>query len=335
MKQLITTFFLLFMCSTVVGQLQFEAYRGGQLQFNTYPEMMSGKTELKQVSVALRFYGNTSIEKWMVTVKLDQDYLSNGYAVPAEQSALTFNSQSINSGNTGVISPPSSAIPLSRFQETPLIISDNVPITNGFNRDFYFNFRVHGGNHLLTLPNHIYQANFIFTLYEMEDNVPRYVATCTAPISFQLNYEFNHGTQLVSVESVADSYQFIFRNPTDLVSGQSITRQAALKVRSYQGHELLFKASKEFMQSSESEHILPVSVVNAHLSLHSMSGGSGTPQILTPLPLKAYDQVAARFPGWSNEIVYNLTLSVTPNQSELIDARGHYETLVYFVIIPW
>src|SRR5690606_40801698 len=56
-------------------------------------------SDLKQVSIALRFYGNSSIDKWMVTVKLDQDYLSNGYAVPAEQSALTFNSQSINSGN--------------------------------------------------------------------------------------------------------------------------------------------------------------------------------------------------------------------------------------------
>lgn len=338
MKQLLLMFWYCGICCSfnAAGQnVQFQAYRGASAQLNSYNDLMNGKSESQQVTVALRYYEPQKINHWMITVKLDNDFMANGYTVPADKATLQFNREENQSTNsTAVLSPPVGFIPLSRFQETPLLSSSSVPIESGFNRTFSFNLNIKGGNHLLTIPNNVYGANYIFTLYEMVNNSPRYIASCTSRADFQINYVGNHGNQLVSITNGAENYQLYFRSLSDLSNGVSVTRNGALKIRSYQGHELILKASKQFMQSSETSHMLPVSVVKAHLSLNAFSGNGAGPQIFTPVPLQVWDQVVARYPGWSNEIVYDLTLTVPGNQPELIDARGHYETFLYFVIVP-
>lgn len=337
-KQLLLMFWCCSICCSfnAAGQnVQFQAYRGAFSQFNSYTDLMNGKSEPQQVTVALRYYDSQKIDHWMITVKLDNDFMANGYTVPADKAVLLFNREENQSTNSSVVLPPPvGSIPLSRFQETPLISSSTVPIENGFNRTFSFNLNVKGGNHLLTIPNNVYGANYIFTLYEMVNNSPRYIASCTSRADFQINYVGNHGNQLVSITNGAEQYQFFFRSLSDLSNGVSVTRNGALRVRSYQGHELILKASKEFMQSSETSHLLPVSVVKAHLNLNTFKGNGSGPQIFTPVSLQVWDQVVARYPGWSDEIVYDLTLTVPGNQPELIDARGHYETFLYFVIVP-
>src|SRR5690606_37478269 len=111
--------------------------------------------------------GSQKITSWMITVKLDNDFTFNSYTVPAQHASLTFNRQQNHSSTSGTIPPPAGNVPLSRFQETPLLVSTGIPIENGFNRSFSFNLTIQGGNHLLTIPNNIYGANYIFTLYEM------------------------------------------------------------------------------------------------------------------------------------------------------------------------
>lgn len=334
---MIKFYFLIWMllgCSTLLKaqNLQFEAYSTGEPQFNSYNDLMLGLSTPQQVAVSVRYYGSTPIDKWMVTVKLDGDFHADGYSVAAENAALQYKQQL--QGVTANISIPTSLIPLNKYQEIPILTSESIALTNGFNQNFLFDLYIKGGNHLLTIPNKTYRANYIFTLYKIVNNVPQYVATSSSYSRFQINYVGNHGDQLVSLQNGATHYQFVFNNTNDIVNGLTIKKDGALRVKSYQAHELILKSSKEFMQSSQSNHQIPVSVIQANLNLRSQSGGQGSPLIFTPITLQVWDQVVARFNGWSDELIYDLTLSVPGNQPELIDAKGTYDTYLYFVIVP-
>ncbi|HLW63231.1 MAG TPA: hypothetical protein VKY33_07490 [Flavobacterium sp.] len=319
---------------------QFYSYTGGTAQFNTYEELMNGKTEPNQLNVIVQHYNpSTTINRWKITIRLTDDFMFSGHTVPAEIAYLEYSNQNNNSSNPDMVVAPSGPIPLSKFQETVLISSDNIPVAAQFFRTFMYHLHISGGNHLLTVPNGVYTSGYILSLYEVTNNGDQLLQTFqNTNARFQINYIGNHGDQLVGLQNGATQFVFNFSDETDWTQGMALTKQGGLKVKTYQGHELIVKSSKEQMQSSVSEHQLPVAVLEVDLKLHSFSSGNisdvANLQIFTPVTLQVWDQPVARFPGWSSEITYDLTLRVRGNQPDLMDAKGRYDTYVYFVIVP-
>lgn len=337
--KILIVYLLISVCS-MAQSVQFYSYVGGTPQFNTYDELMNGKTEFNQFNFSVQLYDpSVTINRWKVTVRLTDDFMFNGYSVPAEIAYLEYSNQTNSSSNPAMVIAPSSPVPLSKYQETTIMSSDNVAIIADFFRTFIYHLHISGGNHLLTVPNGIYTSGYILSLYEVTNNGDQLLQSIqNTDARFQINYVGNQGDQLVSLQNGASQFIFNFSDESDWTQGLSVTKKGGLQVKSYQGHELIVKSSKEQMQSSLSDHTLPVSVIELDLKLHSFSGGNpgdvANLQIFTPVALQVWDQPVARFPVWSREIIYDITLSVRGNQPELIDAKGRYDTYVYFVIVP-
>lgn len=343
--RLVRFIFLFFIISTRFwGQeIQFDAYTNWIPQFNNYNELMSGQTKSNQISISVRVYNQIKpITKWKITVRLIDDYRYNNYSIPAEFGLLKFDRENMQgNGSTIPIAGPSGYLPLSKYQEQTILSSETVPIENGFVRTFVYDFQMRGGNHLLTIPNGEYKSNYIINLYKIENGAEVLLSSISNPNLFtgsHINYIANHAEQSIILENGANLFNFKFANANDQITGKSVRKNAALRIKTYNGHELIVKAANHEMRSSVSNHTLPVSIMKLDLALNHFSAGSNSDvnllKIKTPIQLQNWDQVVATFPQWSTEMVFDLTLTIPGNLPEFEGAKGVYETYIYFVIVP-
>lgn len=344
--RIITFFLVVFFCThtTVFAQdIQFDAYTNWIPQFNNYSELMYGQTKSNQINVSVRIYNAIQpITKWKITARLVDDYKYNGYLIPAENGLLKFTRENVQgNGSSLPIIGPSGFLPLSKYQEQTIISSETVSLQNGFARTFVFDFQMKGGNHLLTIPNGEYKSAYIINLYKIENGTEILIKSISNANIFSgahINHNANHGDQSIILENGSNLFNFKFNTINDLITGKSIRKNAALRVKTYNGHELIVKAANQEMRSNISEHTLPVSIIQLNLGLNQFSGGNNSEvnllKIKTPIQLQSWDQVIASFPQWSSEIVFDLTLSISGNLPEFNGAKGTYETYIYFVIVP-
>lgn len=324
-------------------EIQFDAHTNWMPQLNSYSDLMSGQTKNDQLNISVRIYNQIDpITKWKITARLADDFKNNNFLIPGEFGLLKFsreNQQGINSSMP--IQAPTGYLPLSKYQEQTLISSENIALQNGFIRTFVFDFQMKGGNHLLTIPNGEYKANYIINLYKIENGAEiliKSISNTNLITGTHINYNANHGDQSVILENGGDLFHFKFNNINDLLNGKTITKKAALKVKTYNGHELIVKTAQQDMTSLSTDHRLPVSIIQLDLSLNKFTGGNkseiGLLKLNTPIKLQNYDQVIATFPQWSSEIIFDLTLSIPGDLPEFTGAKGTYETYIYFVIVP-
>lgn len=324
-------------------EIQFDAFTNWVPQFNNYGELMGGLTKSNQLNISVRIYNQINpITKWKITARLADDYRYNNYLIPGEFGLLKFvreNQQGTNS--TSAINGPTGYLPLSKYQEQTIISSETVPLQNGFVRTFVYDFQMKGGNHLLTIPNGEFKTNYIFNLYKIENGTEiliKSISNQNLIAGAHINYNANHGDQSILLENGANLFHFKFNNINDIISGKTIKKTAALKVKTYNGHELIVKTAHQDMTSTSTDHTLPVSIIQLDLALNKYTGGNSSEasllKIKTPINLQSYDQVIATFPQWSSEITFDLSLSIPGNLPEFSGAKGEYETFIYFVIVP-
>lgn len=340
-------FFLLLILGTnfnLFGQnIQFDAYTNWVPQFNNYSELMSGQTKNDQINVSVRIYNQMQpITKWKITARLVDDFKYNNYSIPAEFGLLKFARENVQgNGSSLSIAGPSGFLPLSKYQEQTIISSETVSLQNGFVRTFVFDFQMKGGNHLLTIPNGEYKSAYIINLYKIENGTEILLKSISNANMFagaHINHNGNHGDQSILLENGSNFFHFKFNNVNDLITGKTIRKNGALRIKTYNGHELIVKAANQEMRSNVSDHTLPVSIIQLDLALNQYSGGNSSEasllKIKTPIQLQSWDQVIATFPQWSREIVFDLSLTIPGNLPEFNGAKGVYETFIYFVIVP-
>ncbi len=337
---------VLFFCASInlfAQEIQFDSYTNWIPQFNNYGELMSGQTKSDQINISVRIYNQIQpITKWKITARLVDDYKYNNYSIPAEFGLLKFKRENVQgSGSNVPIGGPSGFLPLSKYQEQTIISSETVPLQNGFVRTFVYDFQMRGGNHLLTIPNGEYKSSYIINLYKIENGTEILLKSISNANMFagaHINHNANHGDQSILLENGSNLFHFKFNNVNDLATGKTIRKNAALRVKTYNGHELIVKAANQEMQSISTNHTLPVSIIQLNLELNQYSGGNSSEasllRINSPIQLQGWDQVIATFPQWSREIVFNLSLTIPGNLPEFDGAKGVYETYIYFVIVP-
>lgn len=344
MKNLAFLLLLLFATSkTFAQEIQFDAHTNWIPQFNNYGELMSGQSKSEQINISVRIYNQMQpITKWKITARLVDDFKFNNYTIPAEFGLLKFARENVQGNGSNLpITGPSGFLPLSKYQEQTIVSSETVSLLNGFVRTFVFDFQMKGGNHLLTIPNGEYKSAYVINLYKIENGTETLLKSISNANMFagaHINYNANHGDQSIILENGSNLFHFKFDNVNDLSTGKTIRKNAALRVKTYNGHELIVKAANQEMHSNISDHTLPVSIIQLDLALNQYTGGNGSEagllKIKTPIQLQSWDQVIATFPQWSREIVFDLSLRIPGNLPEFNGAKGVYETYIYFVIVP-
>lgn len=333
-------FSFLILSNFVFAQYDLNIYQGGQPFFNSYNDLKIGKTEQKQISVQLRsFYGTTFPKRWKLTVRLLDDFSAGNYKVPAEMSTLSTNKQGGNF-NELALSVVGRDLPLSKFQEN-VIIESTTPLTHDKVYTLSFDLTMRGGEHLLTIPNDTYRSTYEFSLYDTSSGRDELLTRKTSPLGaarFQIEYVGNQGDQLAELRNGANEFIFNFDSGSDIAKGKTISIKNALYVRSYQGHQVLVKTADNNMYNLTMSNSLPVSILKLKATLSNFEGANASDsrdvQVFGPISLSSQEQVLASFPRWSRSMSYNLELSIPPNQKELQQASGKYETFLYFVIVP-
>ncbi|MDM1402735.1 hypothetical protein HX039_01250 [Myroides marinus] len=330
----------LLLSNLALAQYDLNIYGGGQTVLNSYNDLKVGKTEDKQISVQFRrFYGTPSPSKWKLTVRLLDDYYSGNYMVPADMSTLSTNKQGGNF-NQLAFSVVGRDLPLSKYQEST-IVESTTPLPEGNYYTLNFDLTIRGGSHLLTIPNGTYLNTYEFSLYDTSSGRDQLLMRKTSPSGvarFQLNYVGNHGDQLAELRNGANEFIFNFDSPDDIAKGKTITINNALFIKSYQGHQVLVKTADNMMYNNTMSNSLPVSILRLKATLNSFEGANPSDardvKVFGPIALSGNEQVLTSFPKWSQSMSYNLELSIPPNQKELQQASGRYETYLYFVIVP-
>lgn len=322
---------------SVNAQYSLDSWSGGQPQFNTYADMIGGKTESEQVTISIqRFSGANNVTQWRLTARLIQDYVNasnSAYSVGAEYSYLKFNSQTTGQSNTA-ISISTQPVQMSKYNEVTLIQSA-VPLTGSVNRRFKFDLMIQGGNHLLVNPNGTYHSAYEFKLYRIANNTETLVATHTQSVGgsarFMVNYSGNFGSQSVTLQNGATNFNLQFNTVNDYATGKSVLIANGLNVATSNNYQLSIKASGNFMTSTTSTETIPVSVLKAELTTSQSVPGL---QIFSPITLSASDQIIAVRSQYVASVNYNLRFFISPNSLSFGVAPGTYTTYVYFVIIP-
>ena len=338
MKQLVSILcFFLFTLHTANAQYTLGAYNGGQPTFNTYAEMVSGKTLNNQVSIPIQYYGsNINVNEWKLTARLTQDYTSevNGsYTVGAQYSYLKFNNQENNNSTNGIlVNVPTQAFQLSKYNEVTLIHS-NTNLNGSVNRLFRYNLTVQGGNHLLVIPNGMYNSSYEFKLYKISGGTQQLIGIYTSPLGdarFQLSFGGNFGNQSVMLQNGAQQFNLNYSSPNDYATEKSVTIANALRVNTYNS-QLAVEASGDFISSSSSQTI-PLSNLKLQLSTNQAYRGL---QIISPVTLATTTQpIAIRSDNSPQDITYNVRFFIPANSPGLNVSPGTYSTRVYFVIMP-
>lgn len=329
--------FFLFTIYSANAQYTLGAYNGGQPSFSTYAQMVSGQTLNNQVAIPIMYYGaNMNVNEWKLTARLTQDYTSevNGsYTVGAQYSYLKFNSQeNNNSTNNALINVPTQSFQLSKFNEVTLIQS-NVNLNGAVNRLFRYNLTIQGGNHLLTIPNGMYNSSYEFKLYKITGGTQELIGIYTSPLGdarFQLSFGANYGGQSVILQNGAQQFNLNYSNPNDYAMEKSVTIANALRVNTY-STQLAVEASGDFISSSSSQTI-PLSNLKLQLSTNQ---NYNKLQIISPITLSTTTQpVAIRAGDTPQDITYNVRFFIPANSPGLNVSPGTYSTRVYFVIMP-
>jgi hypothetical protein len=338
MKQIVSILcFFLLTQYTANAQYTLGAYNGGQPTFNTYAEMVSGKTLNNQVSIPIQYYGsNIDVNEWKLTARLTQDYTSevNGsYTVGAQYSYLKFNNQENNNSTNGIlVNVPTQAFQLSKYNEVTLIHS-NTNLNGSVNRLFRYNLTVQGGNHLLVIPNGMYNSSYEFKLYKISGGIEQLIGIYTSPLGdarFQLSFGGNYGGQSVILQNGAQQFNLNYSSPSDYATEKSVTIANALRVNTY-STQLAVEASGDFISSSSSQTI-PLSNLKLQLSTNQTYKGL---QIISPITLATTTQpVAIRAGDTAQDITYNVKFFIPANSPGLNVSPGTYSTRVYFVIMP-
>lgn len=338
MKQITTILcFFLFTLYAANAQYTLGAYNGGQPTFNTYAEMVSGKTLNNQISIPIQYYGSDmNVNEWKLTARLTQDYaneVNGSYTVGAQYSSLKFNSQENGgSANSILVNVPTQAIQLSKYNEVTLIHS-NVNLNGSVNRVFRYNLTVQGGNHLLVSPNGMYNSSYEFKLYKISGGTEQLIGIYTSPLGdarFQLSFGGNYGGQSVILQNGAQQFNLNYSSPADYASEKSVTIANALRVNTY-NTQLAVEASGDFISSSSSQTI-PLSNLKLQLSTNQAYQGL---QIISPITLATTTQpVAMRSGNTAQDITYNIKFFIPANSPGLNVSPGTYSTRVYFVIMP-
>lgn len=323
----------------VHGQYSLQSWGGGQPQFNTYNEMMGGKTEVNQVNVNIqRYNGQNNLTEWRLTARLVQDYVNasnSAYSIGAQYSYLQFNGQENSSSNGTLVNAPTQPIQLNKFTEVTLIES-TVPLTGSVYRLFKYNLIIQGGNHMLAGPNGTYHSAYEFKLYRLTGGGnAQLVATKTESVGasarFQINYSGNYGGQSLTIQNGAQQFNMQFSTAADYTTGKSVLVNNAINITSYSNYQLAIKASGNFTSSTSSE-VIPISVLKAELTTSQVFSGL---QLISPITLSTSDQIiAVRSQNNPNAVNYNLRFYIPPNTPGLTVVPGTYTTYVYFVIIP-
>lgn len=338
MKQIVTILcFFLSIQYTVNAQYILGGYNGGQPTFNTYAEMVSGKTHNNQISIPIQYYGtNMNVNEWKLTARLTQDYTSDtnsSYTVGAQYSYLKFNSQENGkSTNSMLVNVPTQAFQLSKYNEVTLIHS-NVNLNGSVNRVFHYNLTVQGGKHLLVSPNGMYNSSYEFKLYKISGGTEQLIGIYTSPLGdarFQLSYGGNFGNQSVILQNGAQQFNLNYSSPSDYAQEKSVTIPNALRVNTYNS-QLAVEASGDFISSTSSQTI-PLSNLKLQLSTNQAYQGL---QIISPVTLATTTQpVAIRSNNAPQDITYNVRFFIPANSPGLNVSPGTYSTRVYFVIMP-
>src|SRR5690606_32965996 len=167
---------------------------------------------------------------WRLTVRLTQDYTNNSYAVGAENSYLTYQSQTTTS-NPQIGGISTSPFQLNKFTEVTLINS-NTSLNAGVTRSFRFNLTVVGGNHMLNKPNGTYNSAYEFKLYRIEGGNAILVSTHTAGVGnsarFSLDYDMNAFSVLL--QNGANIYNFSYNTAADYANETSVMINNAIRI---------------------------------------------------------------------------------------------------------
>lgn len=336
----ISIFCLCCVAISAQAQIEFSAYQGGQAVFNTYNDLKYGLSESKQITIQLRRdYNYPSPQRWKLTVRLQDDFIYGSYRVPAEMATLRPNLQSgsFRELSTSVLAAD---LPLNRYSES-VILESTTPLPYGSPFALSFDLVMHGGVHLLTIPNGVYGSTYEFNLYDTSQGFDKLIARTSSVYGaarFQLNYIGNHGSQQLVLMRGADNFIFNFESPADIVRGKTIRKEGGLRLQSYSGHQIFVKAADNYMYNDTKSHSIPVSVLTLRTELYAFGGGNSYESkdvvIYPPVQLSTYEQPIASFPRWSEGIQYSIELSIPANVPEFREASGRYETYLYFVIVP-
>lgn len=305
--------------------------------FTTYNEMMNPATTTNQVTVQLQRPNNTtSIASWRLTVRLTQDYTYNTNTVAAENSYLTYNSQTTTSGGQigGISTNP---FQLNKSTEVTLINS-NTALNSNTTRTFRFNLTVLGGNHMLNIPNGTYNSAYEFKLYRIVSGNAILVSTNTAGVAnsarFSIDYDMNaYG---VTLQNGANIYNLNFNTAADYANGKSVEVTNGLRITSgiITDYQLAIKASGNFISGTSSSTI-PINVLRAQLTPASDYGGVN---VTSPVTLSTSEQiVVSRTWGWifwNSTFNFDLRFYIPPGASGLNVPAGTYTTYVYFILMP-
>lgn len=305
--------------------------------FTTYNQMMNPATATNQVTVQLqRPFGTTSITSWRLTVRLTQDYTYNTNTVAAENSYLTFNSQTTTSGSQigGISANP---FQLGTSAEVTLINS-NTSLAANTTRTFRFNLTVLGGNHMLNIPNGTYNSAYEFKLYRIVNGNAILVSTSTAGVGnsarFSIDYDMN--AYSVTLLNGAHMYNLNFNTAADYANGKSVEVQNGLRITSglITDYQLAIKASGNFISGTSSSTI-PINVLRAELTPASNYGGVN---VNSPVTLSTSEQVVvSRTWGWifwNTTFNFDLRFYIPAGTTGLNVPAGTYTTYVYFILMP-
>lgn len=306
--------------------------------FTTYNEMMNPATTTNQVTVQLQRPNNTtSIPSWRLTVRLTQDYTYNTSTVAAQNSYLTFNSQTQSGGQPQIPGISTNPFQLNKSTEVTLINSTTA-LNSNTTRTFRFNLTVLGGNHMLNIPNGAYNSAYEFKLYRIVSGNAILVSTSTAGVGnsarFTIDYDMN--TYSVLLQNGANIYNLNFNTAADYATGKSVTVTEGLRIvaGNFTQFQLAVKASGNFTSSTTSSTI-PINVLRTELIPSEDYAGL---ENNTPLTLSTSDQIALVRPfGWSflySSFNFNLRFYIPPGASGLNVPAGTYTTYVYFILMP-
>ena len=319
------------------AQYTLGAYNGGQPTFSTYAEMTTGKTQNNQISIPIQYWGNSlNVNEWKLTARLTQDFANNensAYTVGAQYAYLQFNSQeNYGSANGASVNVPTQSFQLSKYNEITLIHS-TTSLNPGVNRLFRYNLTIQGGNHLLVVPNGMYNSAYEFKLYKISGGTEQLIGIYTSGVGdarFQLNYSGNYGSQSVVVQNGAQQFNLSYSTAADYTTEKSVTINNGLKLNTY-NNQLAVQASGDFVSPSTTQ-TMPISNLKVQLSVNQSYNQL---QLMGPVTLSTSAQpIAYRTSNTPQEVIFNIKFFVPANSPGLNVPSGTYSTTVYFIIIP-
>lgn len=300
------------------------SYMSNQYTFSDYSSQMAGRTITDALSI--QYAPNQAVcTGWSLKVRAEGNFVNGSSVVPASYFALRFNRVATGVPSAAQIGVTNNTIPIS-FTEVPLIDQSDKGFSAYTGTEHKFDMIITGGNHLL-VPNGTYRANFIFTLYNQNNEV---VSTRTQEMAFQVNSSTN--TYTVVLQNASNVVDLVFNTLANYVNGVSVTKTRGLKVTGYNPYQILIKTSTTNLEGPDAD--IPVSAVSLQTTKFTTTTGS-VPTYTRAL--STADQIIISNPvtnSTQHVVEYTLRYYTAAGDNRFAGKSGTFTTTVLFVAIP-